>query len=77
MTMNTTKRFRRSAASAYLRETWGISRTPQTLAKLACVGGGPKFQYAGKIPLYPQDQLDLWAESILSPLRASTSDNGS
>jgi len=72
----TIKRLRRSQASIYLKEKYGISRTPQTLAKLAVVGGSPKFQYDGRIPLYPTDQLDSWAESILSPLRASTSDCG-
>lgn len=69
-------RLRRMAASEYLLEKWGISRTPATLAKKACQGGGPKFQHAGKIPLYPIAELDKWAEAILSPLKNSTSDNG-
>ncbi len=71
------KRLRRSEASPYLKEKYGISRTTGTLAKLACTTStGPKFQYAGKIPLYPVTELDKWAESILSPLKSSTSDNG-
>jgi len=75
--MNSKKRrLRRKDASKYLLETWGISRTPATLAKLACVGGSPQFQYANKTPLYTTDSLDKWAENILSPLRASTSDCG-
>jgi hypothetical protein len=69
-------RLRRAEASHYLKNTWGISRTVGTLAKLAVVGGGPKFQYAGRTPLYPEAELDAWAVSILSPLKNSTSDIG-
>jgi len=69
-------RYRRSEASIYLKERWSVSRTPGTLAKLAVIGGGPRFQLDGRIPLYPEDELDSWAESILSPLKSSTSDNG-
>jgi len=72
----TTKRLRRTQASLYLKEKYGISRTPATLAKLAVVGGSPRFQYDGRIPLYPTSELDAWAESLLSPLKSSTSDNG-
>ncbi len=69
-------RIRRSEASAYLKEKWGISRNPATLAKLACIGGGPKFQHVGRVPLYPCEELDLWAEAMLSPLKSSTTDLG-
>jgi hypothetical protein len=70
------RRLRRAEASAYLFEKHGINRAPTTLAKLACIGGGPKFQHAGRIPLYPVPELDAYALSILSPLKASTSDQG-
>ncbi len=70
------KRLRRSEASLYLKEKYGISRTAGTLAKLAVIGGSPCFQYDGRIPLYPVTELDKWAEAILSPLKRSTSDNG-
>ena len=77
MTMNTQPmRLRRTEASSYLKESWGINRTAGTLAKLAVIGGGPRFQLAGRIPLYPENELDRWAESILSPLKSSTSDRG-
>ena len=69
-------RLRRAEASKYLLEKWGISRTPGTLAKLAVVGGSPRYQLAGRIPLYMTDELDAWAQSILSPLKSSTSDGG-
>ena len=70
------RRHRRAEASDYLKETWGIERKPATLAKLACLGGGPHFQIAGRVPLYPEPELDAWARSILSPLKTSTSDTG-
>jgi len=68
------RRLRRSAASVYLLNHWGIARAPSTLAKLAVVGGGPRFESANRIPLYPEPELDEWARSILSPLKSSTSD---
>ena len=74
--MKTVQRHRRNAASAYLKINFNIDRAPSTLAKLAVIGGGPKFQLAGRIPLYPETALDEWAESILSPLKSSTSDKG-
>jgi hypothetical protein len=75
--MNTTqKKHRRAAASVYLKEKHGIDRTSGTLAKYAVIGGGPRYQLAGRIPLYPENELDSWAASILSPLKSSTSDNG-
>lgn len=67
---------RRADASTYLKEKWGIDRKPATLAKLATLGGGPKFKKAGRFPLYPENELDAWAQSILSPLKASTSERG-
>jgi hypothetical protein len=70
------RRLRRKEASRYLLDVWSISRTPSTLAKLACVGGGPKFESAGRIPLYQPSQLDAWVRSIMTGLRASTSDAG-
>jgi len=68
------RRLRRTEASEYLLERWGIRRAPSTLAKLAVIGGGPAFQSANRTPLYLPDELDRWAESLLTPLRTSTSD---
>ncbi len=70
------RRLRRAEASAYLKEKHGINRAPATLAKLACTGGGPRFQHVGRLPLYPEPELDAYALSILSPLKSSTSDAG-
>jgi hypothetical protein len=68
-------RHRRSEASVYLKVTWGIDRKPATLAKYASRGSGPKIEYAGHVPLYPQPDLDAWAKSLLSPRRVLKSDN--
>ena len=65
---------RRAEASIYLLETYGIRRAVGTLAKLAVIGGGPRFRVAGRTPLYTTDDLDSWAESILSPPVNSTSE---
>jgi hypothetical protein len=56
---------RRGAASGYLSNVWGIDRAPSTLAKLACIGGGPKFSKAGRIPLYRPEDLDAWARNLV------------
>lgn len=66
---------RRHEASTYLKQRWGIDRAPSTLAKLATLGGGPSFVRANRVPLYPTELLDSWAQSILSPPLRSTSDN--
>lgn len=55
----------RPGAADYLRERRGIVRAPSTLAKLACIGGGPPFHRVGKAALYTEDDLDAWAASLL------------
>jgi hypothetical protein len=77
MLTESSPRYRREQASAYLKRVWGIERKTSTLAKYACLGGGPKFEYLGRIPLYPQNQLDIWARSVLSPLCDTTTDRPS
>ena len=65
---------RRREVPEYLLKNHGITRTSNTLAKLAVTGGGPPMIYDGRIPLYPVDELDAWARSILSPLVGSTAE---
>jgi hypothetical protein len=72
--MSTCKYLRRTAASEYLAATWGVCRSPNTLAKLAVIGGGPVFRRAGRVPLYSTDSLDSWVTSILSAPMRSTSE---
>lgn len=76
MQTSTTRRLRRIEACAYLRDVHGICRAPSTMAKYATVGGGPRFEHAGRIPLYQPSELDRWASALLSPLKSSTSDAG-
>ncbi|MBC7907623.1 MAG: hypothetical protein H7Y60_12890 [Rhodospirillaceae bacterium] len=75
-TIGQPRRYRRAEASAYLKSTWGIDYKPATLAKVASLGGGPRFELAGRFPLYPEPELDSWASARLSPLKSSTSDAG-
>ena len=66
---------RRAEAARYIRETHGIPCTPATLAKYACLGGGPPFRKAGKkFPVYTRDDLDAWAKQRLGKLVHSTSE---
>jgi hypothetical protein len=67
-------RLRRSEASQYLLLVYGLAIAPATLAKYASVGGGPCFNRANRIPLYPVTELDAWAEARLGRLVASTSE---
>lgn len=68
------RRLRRVAASVYLLDVWGISRTKTTLAKLATLGGGPIFEKDGRIPLYTPESLDNFAREQLSPPVRSTAE---
>jgi hypothetical protein len=64
---------RRKEAGAYLKGKFGFG-SEKTLAKLACIGGGPEFHKAGSIVLYAQEALDIWATSKISGPKRSTSD---
>lgn len=67
-------RLRRTEAAQYLRERHGIPVSPATLAKWFCLrSDGPPAYVAGRVPLYPREALDAWAEKRLGPLRVSTS----
>ena len=62
----------RGQASEYcLRK--GLPVSPKTLAKYACVGGGPKFRKFGKMRVvYKITDLDEWIEQRLSDTFAAT-----
>jgi len=67
-------RVSRAEASTYLKAQFGISRTAATLAKLACVGGGPKYRRVGKrAVVYDLAELDAWAEKQISGLVTNSS----
>ncbi len=59
--------FRTPGASTYLFETWGVRRSPRTLAKQRCVGGnGPPFRKVGRDVVYERGALDGWAAIQIS-----------
>jgi hypothetical protein len=67
------KYLRRHDAADYLKRKYGFGARA-TLAKLATVGGGPKFRKFGRITLYTEEMLDAWAEARMGPPQSSTSD---
>lgn len=60
-------------ASLYLAEC-GVPRSPATLRKLRCVGGGPRFRRLNGKPLYATEDLDGWIEERLSPPASSNAE---
>lgn len=64
---------RRAEAARYLQERFG-AYTAQTLAKLACVGGGPVYRKMGAYPVYRPADLDAWAEARMSAPVASSAE---
>jgi hypothetical protein len=57
---------RREQAAEYVRDIWGVPCSPNTLAKLASLGGGPEYRRIGRHPHYPSNALDRWAASKIS-----------
>lgn len=72
--MPTSKYLNRKSASQHLLSTWGLQRSPNYLAKLAVVGGGPAYRKANRAPLYTIEDLDAWAAGLIGPRIRSTSD---
>ena len=69
-------RMPRRVASAYLEEVHGINRhKPNTLAKFAVQGTGPRFQKFGRWVLYHRDDLDTYATECLSQPYRSTAEH--
>ena len=66
---------RRKQAGDYLKQTYGFG-SEKTLAKLACVGGGPFYHraFGGKAVLYTRADLDAWALAKIGRPQQSTSD---
>ena len=63
----------RKEAAEFL-SSHGYRTAPATLAKLACLGGGPVFRSWGRKPLYLAADLIAWAEARTSGPRRSTSE---
>ena len=60
--------------SQMLWDEFGIKRTPDTLAKLRCIGGSPPFVKCNRNVLYPVEAGREWALSLLSSVMRSTSE---
>lgn len=57
----------RRQAAEYIR-LCGFSCSYRTLAKMACVGGGPKYHVFGRMAVYLESDLEAWiAEKLRSP----------
>jgi hypothetical protein len=70
--MHPAQYLRRKQAGAYLKYKYGFG-SEKTLAKLASIGGGPEIFYAGRLPLYVEENLDAWAEGkIAAPVRSTS-----
>ena len=64
---------RRKATAAAL-SAMGFPTSEKTLATKATRGGGPPYRLFGRIPLYRWGDALAWAESRLTPPRATTSE---
>jgi hypothetical protein len=51
-----------------------VRRSPATLRKLRCVGGGPRFRRLSGKPYYVASDLEAWIEQQLSEPFASSSE---
>lgn len=63
----------RGEAAAYVREK-GLPCAKATLAKLACIGGGPIMRKFGRNVVYLPVDLNAWVAARLSGPKTSTSD---
>ena len=75
MSENIQRRLDRKEAAQFL-SSHGYRTAPATLAKLACLGGGPVFASFGRRPLYREADLLAWAQARTTGPRRSTSDPG-
>ncbi len=71
--MHSAQFLRRKAAGEYLKSKYGFG-SEKTLAKLACLGGGPEFRKAANAAIYEPAKLDAWALAKIGPSQRSTSD---
>lgn len=65
----------RKEASQYSRLI-GIPYAVSTLAKLACIGGGPEMTVCGRRVFYRPSSVRSWLKSMIT-VRASTSEAAS
>jgi len=58
-------------AAAHIRDK-GLPCSPNTLTKLRCVGGGPKFYSFGRRIIYTEPTLDEWIVERLGEAKSNT-----
>ena len=63
----------RAQAAEYL-ERIGAPVAHATLAKLASIGGGPRFRRFGRKPVYAAADLDAWVAGRMTESATSTSE---
>jgi hypothetical protein len=68
------ERFFDTQAAAQRLAELGVRRSPATLRKLRCTGGGPIFRRLGAKPVYTEPDLIVWIKEQLSGPLGSTSE---
>ena len=63
-----------TTAAAMALADLGVPRSPATLRKLRCVGGGPNFRRLGAKPVYRLADLEAWIEERLSEPAANNAE---
>jgi hypothetical protein len=68
------KNHQTTQASSYLKEQHGITCAPRTLQDMRASGVGPRYVRDGNRVLYPEPELDAWANARLGKPVRSTSE---
>ncbi|GGH24534.1 hypothetical protein GCM10007036_31000 [Alsobacter metallidurans] len=63
---NTEQLLSRADAATYVHSRWGAKCSRSFLAKMACLGGGPRFVKIGRSAVYSRPDLDAWCRSRMS-----------
>lgn len=69
-------RYLNPVQAATLLADAGLPVSRNYLAKLRCIGGGPRFRKFGKHVLYRHADLTAWADARMSAPLANTADVG-
>lgn len=69
--MSAEKFLSRTDAAAYCSAR-GLTVSPRSLAKWACVGGGPVYRRFGNRTVYAVADLERWIDARLSPPMTSS-----
>jgi hypothetical protein len=65
-----------TAAASHWLSARGIRRSPATLRKLRCLGGGPTYRLLNGKPYYTESDLVAWIVERLSAPRRNSSEPG-